>query len=37
MAENDAITFEELKIGFLTMFEKEFNIHGFLSGFLIIL
>ena len=28
------ITLGELKIGFLTMFEKEFNIHSFLSGFL---
>jgi len=34
MAENDLITIDELKIGFTTMFEKEFNIHSFLSTFL---
>jgi len=34
MAENDMITLEELKTSFTTLFEKEFNIHSFLSTFL---
>ena len=34
MVENDMITFDELKTGFTTMFETEFNIHSFLSTFL---
>ena len=34
MAENDMITLEELKTSFTTLFEKEFNIHSFLTPFL---
>ena len=34
MAENDMITLDELKTSFTTLFEKEFNIHSFLSTFL---
>ena len=34
MVENDLITFDELKSGFTSMFETEFNIHSFLSNFL---
>ena len=34
MAENDQITLDELKAGFSSMFETEFNIHSFLSTFL---
>ena len=34
MVENDAITLDELKLGFTTMFYSEFNIHSFLSTFL---
>ena len=34
MAESDMITLEELKSSFKTLFEKEFDIHGFLSTFL---
>ena len=34
MAENDMISIEELKSSFTTLFEKEFNIHSFLSTFL---
>ena len=34
MAENDMITIEELKTSFISLFEKEFNIHSFLSTFL---
>ena len=34
MAENDMITLDELKGGFTSMFETEFNIHSFLSTFL---
>jgi hypothetical protein len=34
MVENDLISFDELKSGFTSMFETEFNIHSFLSTFL---
>ena len=34
MVENDAITLDELKMGFTSVFETEFNIHSFLSTFL---
>ena len=34
MVENDLITLDELKTGFTSMFETEFNIHSFLSTFL---
>ena len=34
MVENDAITLDELKMGFTSIFETEFNIHSFLSTFL---
>ena len=34
MAESDMITLEELKSSFKALFEKEFDIHGFLSTFL---
>jgi hypothetical protein len=34
MVENDLITLDELKGGFTTMFEKEFNIHSFLAPIL---
>ena len=34
MAESDMITINELKSSFTTLFEKEFNIHSFLSTFL---
>ena len=34
MVENDMITFDELKTGFTSMFENEFNVHSFLSTFL---
>ena len=34
MVENDLITFEELKTSFKSLFDREFNIHLFLSTFL---
>ena len=34
MVENDLITLDELKGGFTTMLETEFNIHSFLTPFL---
>jgi hypothetical protein len=34
MAENDMINLEELKTSFSTLFQREFNIHLFLSPFL---
>jgi hypothetical protein len=34
MAENDLITLDELKEGFTSMFDTEFNIHSFLATFL---
>ena len=34
MVENDMITLDELKTGFTSMFDTEFNIHSFLSTFL---
>ena len=34
MAENDMISLEELKTSFSTLFQREFNIHLFLSPFL---
>ncbi len=34
MVENDLISLDELKGGFTTMFETEFNIHSFLAPFL---
>lgn len=34
MVENDMISFDELKTGFMQMYSKEFDIHSFLSTFL---